>query len=79
MLSSLGTVLGAVLAYFLLSDLQHLLPYVLIVAASSFIYVAVADLIPGLHSRIRPSETLQQILLIAAGVVFIYFAHSTLH
>ncbi|MCX4190741.1 ZIP family metal transporter [Methylophaga sp. OBS3] len=79
MLSSLGTVLGAVLAYFLLSDLQHLLPYVLIVAASSFIYVAVADLIPGLHSRVRLSETLQQILLIAAGVVFIYFAHSTLH
>lgn len=79
MLSSLGTVIGAVLAFFLLADMQSILPYILVVAASSFIYVAVADLIPGLHSRVRPSETLQQILLIAAGVIFIYLAHSTLH
>lgn len=79
MLSSLGTVVGAVLAFFLLADMEQILPYILVVAASSFIYVAVADLIPGLHSRVRPSETLQQILLIAAGVIFIYLAHSTLH
>ncbi|WP_438971457.1 ZIP family metal transporter [Methylophaga sp.] len=78
-LSSLGTVAGALLAYFLLADMQHYLPYILVVAASSFIYVAVADLIPGLHTRVRPSETLQQISLIAAGVIFIYIAHSTLH
>ena len=79
MLSSLGTVVGAVLAYFLLADMQHLLPYILVVAASSFVYIAVADLIPGLHSKVKPSETLQQISLIAAGVIFIYLAHSTLH
>ncbi len=78
-LSSLGTVVGALLAYFLLADMQQYLPYILVVAASSFIYVAVADLIPGLHTRIRPSETLQQISLIAAGVIFIFIAHSTLH
>ena len=71
--------IGAVLAFFLLADMQHVLPYILVIAASSFIYVAVADLIPGLHSRVRPGETLQQILLIAAGVIFIYLAHSTLH
>jgi zinc and cadmium transporter len=79
MLSSLGTVVGALLAYFTLSDMQHLLPYILIVAASSFIYVAVADLIPGLHNKVKLSETLQQISLIAAGTIFIYIAHSTLH
>ncbi len=78
-LSSLGTVVGALLAYFLLADMQQYLPYILVVAASSFIYVAVADLIPGLHARIRPTETLQQISLIAAGVIFIFVAHSTLH
>ncbi len=78
-LSSLGTVVGALMAYFLLADMQQYLPYILVVAASSFIYVAVADLIPGLHTRIRPSETLQQISLIAAGVIFIFIAHSTLH
>lgn len=79
MLSSLATVVGAVAAYFLLADMQHILPYILVVAASSFIYIAVADLIPGLHNKVKPSETLQQISLIAAGVVFIYLAHSTLH
>jgi zinc and cadmium transporter len=79
MLSSLGTVVGALLAYFTLSDMQQLLPYILIVAASSFIYVAVADLIPGLHHKVKLSETLQQISLIAAGTLFIYVAHSTLH
>lgn len=79
MLSSLGTVVGAILAYYLLADMQHILPYILVVAASSFIYVAVADLIPGLHNKVQPGETLQQILLIAAGVIFIYLTHSTLH
>jgi zinc and cadmium transporter len=78
-LASLGTVIGALLAYFALSDMQHLLPYILIIAASSFIYIAVADLIPGLHNKVKPSETLQQVLLIAAGTVFIFITHSTLH
>jgi zinc and cadmium transporter len=78
-LSSLGTVVGALLAYFMLSDMQQLLPYILVVAASSFIYVAVADLIPGLHARVQPKETLQQIALITLGIVFIFITHSTLH
>jgi len=78
-LSSLGTVVGAVIAYFLLEDMQHLLPYILVIAASSFIYIAVADLIPGLHNKVKPSETLQQIVLIASGTIFIFIAHSTLH
>ena len=77
--SSLGTVVGALLAYFALSDMQHVLPYILIIAASSFIYIAVADLIPGLHNKVKPSETLYQVLLIAAGTIFIFITHSTLH
>lgn len=78
-LSSLTTVVGGVLAYYSLSTMQGVVPYVLAVAASSFIYVAVADLIPGLHKRVQLSATLQQILLIAAGVLVIYGAHATLH
>jgi zinc and cadmium transporter len=54
-------------------------PYVLAIAASSFIYIAVADLIPGLHKRLEPSETLRQVALIALGVTVIFLAHSTLH
>jgi zinc and cadmium transporter len=78
-LSALGTVFGAVLAYFMLVELQHLLPYVLAVAAASFIYVAVADLIPGLHKHVKPIETAQQVLLIVLGVMVIFLTHSTLH
>jgi zinc and cadmium transporter len=78
-LASLGTVAGALIAYFALSDMQNLLPYILVIAASSFIYIAVADLIPGLHEKVQPKETLQQILLIGAGTGFIYVMHSHLH
>jgi zinc and cadmium transporter len=79
LLSSLTTVLGGLLAYFSMAGLRHLTPYVLAVAAASFIYIAVADLIPGLHRRLHPRATLQQISLILAGVAVIYFAHRTLH
>jgi len=78
-LTSLTTVVGGVLAYYTLQDLQSALPYVLAVAASSFIYIAVADLIPTLHERVAALETLQQIILIAAGVLVIYLTHLTLH
>jgi len=74
MLSSLGTVLGGLLAYFSLGNLHAALPYVLAIAASSFIYVAVADLIPTLHKKTRGSETLRQLVLISAGVLLIYIA-----
>lgn len=78
-LTSLTTVIGGVLAWFTLQYVQAALPFVLAVAASSFIYIAVADLIPTLHQRVEGSETLQQIVLIAAGILLIYAAHSTLH
>lgn len=79
LLSSLSTVLGALLAYVSLSAVEAVIPFVLAIAAASFIYVAVADLIPSLHKRTRPLDSLQQIGLISAGVLVIYLAHSTLH
>ena len=78
-LASLTTVVGAVVAYFSLSSAQHILPYVLAVAASSFIYIAVADLIPGLHKNLHISATIQQVVLILLGITTIYWAHSSLH
>ncbi len=78
-LASLTTLVGGILAYYSLSGMQQALPYVLAVAASSFIYIAVADLIPGLHKRVEFRATLQQIILILLGVIVIYLAHSTLH
>ena len=77
--ASLTTVIGGVLAYYALQDVEAALPYVLAVAASSFIYIAVADLIPTLHERVEVRATLQQILLIAGGIAVIYLSQSSLH
>ncbi len=79
LLASITSVAGGVLAYFWLVGTEQALPYVLAVAASSFLYVAVADLIPGLHRRVDVRASAQQILLIIAGVLVIYFSHATLH
>ena len=79
MLTSLTTVIGGVVAYFSLSLANAVVPYVLAIAASSFIYIAVADLIPGLHKRPELSATVQQIVLIALGVTVISVAHAMLH
>lgn len=77
--ASLTTVIGGLAAYYSLQGAQQFVPYVLAIAAASFIYIAVADLIPGLHHRTEAKATIQQMTLIAAGVITIYLAHSTLH
>ena len=68
-LSALASVLGALAAYFAFDVIPTTLPYFLALAASSFLYVAMADLIPGLHRGRTDAGSLRQILLIAAGVV----------
>jgi len=78
-LSSLTTVVGALIAYFSFASAAGALPYVLAIASSSFIYIAVADLIPGLHERTEFRETLKQFGLILSGVFVIYLTHSSLH
>ena len=79
MLASLTTVLGGVLAYFGLENLHDSLPYFLALAASSFIYIAVADLIPSLHKKTDMKTSLQQIALIAMGVLLICTLHGIAH
>lgn len=78
-LASLTTVIGGVLAYFWLADLRDSLPYFLTLAASSFIYIAVADLIPSLHKKTDIKTSLEQIALIGAGVFLICGLHSFAH
>lgn len=78
-LASLMTVLGGVLAYFGLEDLKTSLPFFLAFAASSFIYIAVADLIPSLHKKTDIKTSLQQIALIVAGVLLICGMHELAH
>ncbi len=70
--SSFATVVGGVLAYYALQTLQSWIPFILGIAASSMLYVAVADLIPGLHKRTELSATISQILLIGLGISSIW-------
>lgn len=67
-LSSMATLVGGVLGYFLLQQLANWEPVLLGIVAASMIYVAVADLIPGLHKRPELRATAQQALLIGLGV-----------
>ncbi len=75
LLSSLAMAAGALLAHVALPLVTGAVPVLLGLACSSMIYVAVADLIPGLHRRTRLRETVEQILLIAAGVLSIGGVH----
>ncbi len=65
------TALGGVLGFWLVEQLAELLPYFLVVASSSFMYVALADLIPQLQKRLGARQTAAQIawLLIGIGLV----------
>ena len=73
-LSALASVAGAIAAVLLVNVLPGLLPYLLAVAASSFLYVAMSDLIPDLHHR-GPTGTvaIRQVILIGLGMATVLF------
>ncbi len=75
LISSVATLLGGVLAYFALQSMQSAVPTLLALAAASMIYVAVADLIPGLHKRTQLRDTVEQVVLIALGVSSIFLVN----
>ncbi len=77
--SGLAAVVGGVLGYFVVGPWEALFPYLLVVASSSFIYVAVADLIPQLQHRLTLRETAAQLAWLAAGLLIVAFAVSQLH
>jgi zinc and cadmium transporter len=79
LLTSLTAVIGGVVGYFALETAVRILPFALAVAASSLLYVAVADLIPGLHRRIDPRSSVMQVLLISVGIAVITFAERHAH
>lgn len=75
LLSSMAMFVGALLAWWSLEALAPLLPFVIAFTAASFIYIAVADLIPTLHRGVRIKETLGQLALIGVGVAVIAIFH----
>jgi zinc and cadmium transporter len=68
LLSGLAGVAGGVIGYFVFEPWAGLLPYLLVLASSSFIYVAVADLLPQLQQRLSLRDTAIQVLWLAVGL-----------
>ena len=73
------TALGGAVGYVLVDALHDFLPYFLVVASSSFIYVALADLIPQLQKRLSSRETVAQILWLALGMVLVSLVGLLVH
>ena len=65
------TAIGGLIGYLLVGALREYLPFFLVVAASSFIYVALADLIPQLQKRLSPKETAAQVTWLFAGIALV--------
>ena len=77
-ISGMAGVGGGLLGYFALSHVTGWLPEILAIAAASMIYVAVADLIPGLQKRTAVRESLGQVAFIALGIGSIWLIHAVL-
>jgi zinc and cadmium transporter len=73
------TALGGMVGFWLVDQLQDYLPYFLTVAASSFVYVALADLIPQLQKRLSARETAAQITWLAVGIGLVALVSSLGH
>lgn len=74
-LSAATTLPGAVMAYLWLDEMHEATPYILALSAASFIYIATADMIPGLHQQVTPAALLKQLLLLVLGVGSIALFH----
>jgi zinc and cadmium transporter len=79
LLTSLTAVIGGVVGFFALEQALRALPFALAVAAASLLYVAVADLIPGLHRRVDARSSVAQVVLIGLGIALITFAERYAH
>jgi zinc and cadmium transporter len=78
-LSGLAAVLGGVLGYLLIGPHDALFPFLLVVAASSFVYVAVADLLPQMQRRLPWRETALQVVWLGVGLGAVVLVVASLH
>ncbi len=79
LISSLMSVVGGVVGYVALNQGLHLVPYVLVLASSGFIYIAVSDLMPQMQRRATWRETVPQVILIAVGVGIVLLLTQQFH
>lgn len=73
------TALGGLVGYLLLGQLADYLPYFLVAASSSFVYVALADLIPQLQKRLGMRETVAQVAWLLAGISLVSLVSGVAH
>jgi zinc and cadmium transporter len=73
-LSGAAMVVGGLAGYFALAGAQAAVPYVIVVAAASFIYIAVADLVPELHRHRRFKDAAGQLILLGLGIAVVQLA-----
>ena len=73
------TVLGGITGWALVARLNDWLPYFLVVASSSFVYVALADLIPQLQKRLSARQTVAQIIWLAVGILLVTVVSGLAH
>jgi zinc and cadmium transporter len=73
------TALGGVLGYWLVEQMQDYLPFFLVLASSSFAYVALADLIPQLQKRLSARQTVGQIAWLFAGIAMVTLVSGMAH
>ncbi|HEU0201441.1 MAG TPA: ZIP family metal transporter [Burkholderiaceae bacterium] len=68
LLSGMSAVLGGLIGYFVLEQTQSLLPYALLIAAASFIYIALSDLLPEMMRRSSLRDSVPEVVLVLLGV-----------
>ena len=73
------TALGGLVGWWLVERLHALLPYFLVLASSSFVYVALADLIPQLQKRLSARQTAAQVAWLAAGILMVTLVSRLAH
>jgi zinc and cadmium transporter len=73
MLSGSSAIVAGLAAYFFMDTVKTLIPYALAFSASSFLYIALADLIPEMHQKTKLRESVIQIVIVGFGVAIIYF------
>jgi Predicted divalent heavy-metal cations transporter len=75
MLSGCSALVMGIVAFFVLKQVEAIVPYVLVVAAAGFIYISLADLIPEMHKETKPAKSIIQLALILLGIGIILLNH----
>ena len=73
LLSSISTIPVAILAYFALDTVQNVIPYIMAISAASFLYIALTDIYPELHSEVGIKDELREVIMMILGAGVIIF------